>query len=122
MPVTQTDAEGYLARGKQLYEIRNYTGCIDQLRTMSQFDAPADLVEEAEYYSAMAQYRRGDGIDALRRFVAAHPASVRRADRIVILENGSIAACGTHEELLAGCKVYRDIYDSQMGEDGENDG
>ena len=80
VPVTQTDAEGYLARGKQLYEIRNYTGCIDQLRTMSQFDAPADLVEEAEYYSAMAQYRRGDGIDALRRFVAAHPASVRRAD------------------------------------------
>ena len=80
VPVTQTDAEGYLARGKQLYEIRNYTGCIDQLRTMSQFDAPADLVEEAEYYSAMAQYRRGDGIDALQRFVATHPASVRRAD------------------------------------------
>lgn len=29
----------------------------------------------------------------------------------------TVAACGSHEELLQGCKVYRDIYDSQMGKE-----
>ena len=54
--------------------------------------------------------------------IAQRIASVRRADRIVVLENGSITSCGTHEELMECCKTYRDIYDSQMGEDGENHG
>lgn len=49
-------------------------------------------------------------------------ASVRRADRIVVLENGRIAACGTHRELLEGCKTYRDIYDSQMGKEDAHGG
>lgn len=47
---------------------------------------------------------------------------MRRADRIVLLENGRIAAVGSHEELMDSCAAYRDIYDSQMGEDGENNG
>ena len=38
-----------------------------------------------------------------------------------MLENGAIAACGTHEELMKSCKTYRDIYDSQMGKEGESD-
>ena len=29
----------------------------------------------------------------------------------------TVAACGSHEELLQSCKVYRDIYDSQMGKE-----
>lgn len=51
--------------------------------------------------------------------IAQRIASVRCADRIVVLENGSMKACGTHEQLLESCKTYRDIYDSQLGEDGE---
>lgn len=54
--------------------------------------------------------------------VAQRIASVRRADRIVVLENGRIAACGTHRELLEGCKTYRDIYDSQMGKEDAHGG
>ena len=42
---------------------------------------------------------------------------MRRADRIVVLEGGRIAACGTHSELLSSCAVYQDIYRSQIGEE-----
>ena len=38
----------------------------------------------------------------------------------MVLENGKIAACGSHEELMGSCKVYQDIYYSQMGEEDEN--
>ena len=63
--------------------------------------------------------------EALRRsnpastklIVAQRIASVRRADRIVVLEGGRIAACGTHSELLSTCAVYQDIYRSQIGEE-----
>ena len=39
---------------------------------------------------------------------------VRQADRIAVLEEGTILHCGTHEELLEKSETYRDIYDSQM--------
>jgi len=35
---------------------------------------------------------------------------------ILVMEDGEINGYGTHEELLENCKVYRDIYESQMGE------
>lgn len=54
--------------------------------------------------------------------IAQRIASVRRADRIVVLENGCIVACGNHDELLKGCKTYRDIYDSQMGKEDQHGG
>ena len=41
-------------------------------------------------------------------------ASVKQADRIAVLEEGTILHCGTHEELLQCSETYRDIYDSQM--------
>ena len=48
-------------------------------------------------------------------FVIAHRLStVRRADRIVVLENGSISDIGTHEDLLARLGTYRRLYDLQF--------
>lgn len=76
-----------------------------------------DLKTEADLYAALEETVP----DSTKIIVAQRIASVRRADRIVVLENGSIAACGTHRSLLENCKAYRDIYDSQMGGDGEND-
>lgn len=72
-----------------------------------------DLKTEADLYAAL----NNTNPDSTKVIVAQRIASVRRADRIVVLENGSIAACGSHEELMKGCKPYRDIYDSQMGKE-----
>ena len=45
--------------------------------------------------------------------IAQRISSVRHADKIVVLEDGRIQGIGTHEELLAGNKIYREIYESQ---------
>ncbi|MDE5618763.1 MAG: ABC transporter ATP-binding protein/permease, partial [Clostridia bacterium] len=70
-----------------------------------------DLTTEAKLYDALNEHR----CDCTKIIIAQRIASVRRADRIVVLENGSVGACGTHEELLDSCPTYRAIYDSQMG-------
>jgi ATP-binding cassette subfamily B protein len=54
--------------------------------------------------------------DTTTRFVVAQRIStVLLADRILVLDQGRIAATGTHRELLKSSSVYRDIYDSQLG-------
>ncbi len=45
--------------------------------------------------------------------------SVLNADQILVLSRGRIAACGTHQDLLLTSEIYREIYDSQLG-DGAN--
>jgi ABC-type multidrug transport system fused ATPase/permease subunit len=52
-------------------------------------------------------------------FVIAHRLStVRHANKIVVLENGQIAECGSHDELVARGTLYAKMYRSQWGEDG----
>ena len=46
--------------------------------------------------------------------IAQRISSVMEADKIVVMEEGKIVGCGTHEELLASCVPYQEIYDSQM--------
>ena len=72
-----------------------------------------DLKTEAEFYAALKREQPG----CTKLIIAQRIASVRQADRIIVLEQGAIAACGSHEELLKTCQVYRDIYDSQMGKE-----
>lgn len=49
--------------------------------------------------------------------VAQRISSVLKADQILVLENGRIAAHGTHRDLLANSPIYQEIYYSQLGED-----
>lgn len=43
--------------------------------------------------------------------------TVRRADRILCLENGTVQGFGSHEELMEACETYQAIYHSQIGGD-----
>lgn len=74
-----------------------------------------DLKTEANLYAALQEAHP----QSTKIIIAQRIASVRRADRIVVLENGKIAACGTHEQLLKSCSEYQDIYHSQIGEEDE---
>ena len=47
--------------------------------------------------------------------VAQRVSTVLKADRIIVLEDGRIAASGSHEELMGSSPVYREIYASQLG-------
>lgn len=49
--------------------------------------------------------------------VAQRIATVLSADRIVVLEEGRMVGCGTHEELMASCETYREIALSQLSEE-----
>lgn len=73
-----------------------------------------DLKTEANLYEALSD----SCPDSTKIIIAQRIASVRRANRILILENGTISACGTHEELLKSCPGYQDIYESQIGREG----
>lgn len=46
--------------------------------------------------------------------IAQRISSVKDADQILVLDEGKIVGYGTHEELLAGCEAYQEIYYSQM--------
>ena len=69
-----------------------------------------DLSTEAKLHKAMRENLSGVTIIMIAQRIA----SVMRADKIAVLENGSICAFGTHDELMKTSNVYRDIYYSQM--------
>lgn len=77
-----------------------------------------DLKTEAKLYEALKK----DYPNTTKIIIAQRIASVKDADRIVEMENGRLADCGSHKELLKNSKIYQDIYDSQMKNGGETDG
>lgn len=64
--------------------------------------------------AALRRAIRNASFDMTVFIVSQRAASIMYADKILVLEEGRIAGAGTHEELLAACKVYREIYDSQF--------
>lgn len=75
-----------------------------------------DLKTEADLYAALNETKP----ECTKLIIAQRIASVRRADKIVVLNNGTLEACGSHTELMQSCQTYQDIYHSQIGSEGEN--
>ncbi len=71
-----------------------------------------DLDTELRLQEALAEKLAG----TTTFIVAQRISSVVDADLILVLDDGKIAARGTHEELLAGSEIYREIYYSQFEE------
>ena len=53
--------------------------------------------------------------------IAQRVASVEKADRIIVMENGRIIAFAPHDELMRTCEIYRDIYKTQTEGGGDFD-
>ena len=58
----------------------------------------------------------GELTGAVTIIVAQRVSTIKNADRILVLEKGKIVGDGTHDELLASNKVYREIAMSQLSE------
>ncbi len=55
--------------------------------------------------------------DATKIIVAQRIGTIRDADKIIVLDDGSVAGMGTHEELMQACEVYRQIAYSQLSKE-----
>jgi ATP-binding cassette subfamily B protein len=73
-----------------------------------------DVETEAEIENALDAL-----MDETTSFIVAQRIStVLKADKILVLDNGRIAAEGSHSELIDTSPIYREIYDSQLGDGG----
>ena len=59
--------------------------------------------------------------DTTKFIIAQRVSSIQDADKIIVLDRGRIQAVGTHEELLAGNDIYREVYESQVKGGGQDE-
>ena len=73
-----------------------------------------DYVTESRLRSALSR------MENITLFIVSQRASsIMHADLILVLDDGELVGQGTHEELLKGCDIYREIYQSQFSEGGD---
>ena len=73
-----------------------------------------DYATESRLRSSIA----GLDYDPTVFIISQRASSIMHADKIIVLDDGDIVGIGTHEELLAGCEIYKEIYRSQFSEGG----
>ena len=76
-----------------------------------------DTATDAKIRRAFAEAIPG----TTKLIIAQRVASVQDADRIIVMEDGRIAAFDTHEKLLESCEIYREIYETQTSGSGDFD-
>ena len=82
---------------------------------MSQVDADS----EKRIHQAMAEFVRG----RTTLMIAHRFQTVMAADRIAVMDAGTIIDVGTHKDLLDSCRLYRHLYQTQLaGSVGEERG
>ncbi|MDO4945071.1 MAG: ABC transporter ATP-binding protein [Ruminococcus sp.] len=73
-----------------------------------------DLGTEAKLQSQLHEALEGTTLITIAQRIA----SVKNCDRIAVLDHGRLVGCDSHENLLKTCRVYKDIYNSQMKNTG----
>ena len=73
-----------------------------------------DLATEAKLQKSMREKMEGTTVIMIAQRIA----SVKNADRIAVIEDGTIKDCAPHDELMRISATYRDIYQSQMKNGG----
>jgi len=77
-----------------------------------------DLITEKNIRSGLKEYLK----DTTTILIAQRITSVMDADKILVMDRGKIVGQGRHDELMKESEVYKDIYYSQLGKEGENFG
>jgi ATP-binding cassette, subfamily B, multidrug efflux pump len=72
-----------------------------------------DVETESKIQLALEQIMRAQAHTSF--IIAQRISTVLKADKILVLEDGSIAAEGTHRDLMVNSPIYREIYESQLG-------
>lgn len=75
-----------------------------------------DFATDAALRQSIAALSRESGNNMTVILVSQRANTVRYADKIIVLDDGRAVGIGTHEQLLAGCEQYREIYWSQNEE------
>ncbi len=76
-----------------------------------------DTATDARIRRAFREYIPG----TTKIIIAQRVASIADADRIIVMEDGRIAAFDTHEQLMETCEIYREIYETQTSGSGDFD-
>ncbi len=72
-----------------------------------------DFATDARLRQALKPVTR----QAITLIVAQRVSTIMHADRILVLDNGQLAGCGTHRQLLESCPIYREIAASHLSEE-----
>ncbi|MCF0163992.1 MAG: ABC transporter ATP-binding protein [Bacteroidales bacterium] len=114
---TEVSAQGMSLSGGQRQRIAIARAVLKYANILIFDDATSalDLKTEADLYKALGKSRP----QVTKIIVAQRIASVRNADRIAVMDHGTIVGLGNHRELLESCPIYREIYDSQLGNGGQ---
>lgn len=109
---TQVSQGGHSLSGGQKQRVAISRAVLKNSEILIVDDATSalDLKTEADLYSELSAKK----YDVTRIIIAQRIASVKNADRIVVMDNGRLADVGSHSELIKTSEIYKDIYESQL--------
>lgn len=107
----QLEQEGRNLSGGQKQRLTIARALVKQapLLILDDSDSALDLATGARLRQALASLK-----DVTKILVSQRASSIMQADQILVLDDGKLVASGKHEELLASCQVYQEIYYSQF--------
>ncbi|MBT8895105.1 ATP-binding protein [Lactobacillus delbrueckii subsp. bulgaricus] len=112
----QLEQEGRNLSGGQKQRLTIARALVKQapLLILDDSDSALDLATGARLRQALASLK-----DVTKILVSQRVSSIMQADQILVLDDGKLVASGKHEELLANCQVYQEIYYSQFPKEKE---